>query len=111
MSLIYEIKAIVINEKDYKIVKGKKALLNATTVTGARSVIECATKCGNSNGCIQANFKNSKCEFLKNDSPGIEIHFEEDAGSKYICKCLCSHRNNLPLQCVKGDHKTLVNCL
>ena len=84
--MIYEIRAIVIDGHDYKIVKGKKALLNITAITNARSVLECAIKCGRSNECTHSNFRNAKCEFLKLDSSGMEIHVEEDAGSKYICK-------------------------
>ena len=86
LNLIYEIRSIDISGKDYKLVKGKKALLNVTMTAKARSVIECATKCDSSNECTHANFRNGKCEFLKAVSPGIETHITEEAGSKYICK-------------------------
>ena len=87
LSLVYEIRAINIIGKEYKIGRGKKALLNVAAVTGARSALECATKCAASNICTHANFRNASCEFLKYESHDRVIGIEEDANSKYICKC------------------------
>ena len=84
--MIYEIIAIDVGGKNYKIIKEKKALLNVTATTGARSAIHCATKCASDDECTHANFQNAQCEFLKHESLGTDIHFEEDAGYKYMCK-------------------------
>ena len=86
LSLIHGIWAIRIDGKDFKIMKGNKALLNITKTIGARSAIECATKCGSSNACTHANFRNSKCEFLNFTSAELEINLTDEGGSKYICK-------------------------
>ena len=86
LALINEIKAIDIAGHDYKIFNDKRAQLNITTNATSRSVIECATQCERSNECTHANFRNSKCEFLKYESPTTEIIIADDRGSKYICK-------------------------
>ena len=87
LSMIYEVEASdMIRGKYFKIVKGKKALLNVTSTIAARSMLECGIICDSSNACTHANFRNSRCEFLLYETFGTEISFEEDARYKYICK-------------------------
>ena len=88
LCLIYKVNSIHIGRKDYKILKGRKALLNVTLTARAHSAIECATKCAKRNDCNHANFGNSQCEFLNYETPGVEIEFEDQPSTKFICKCV-----------------------
>ena len=86
LCLIYQINAIEINGKKYKSVKGIKAKLNITKVIKARSVVQCASHCSNTEGCERANFRNSSCELLDFVPRSREIELEVDQESKYICE-------------------------
>ena len=83
--LIYEIKAIIA-AKEFKILKGQKALLNAMSIARAHSATECALKCNKRDDCNHANFGNSQCEFLKYETPGTEIVFEDESEIEFIYK-------------------------
>ena len=89
LCLIYKVYAIEIEGKQYTIRKGVKAQLNVTTVINARSAIQCAVQCAKTDECTHANYRNSTCEFLDYESPGIVIEMLDEDGSKYLCKYDC----------------------
>ena len=84
--LINKVRAFELDGYNYKIVKGKKAVLNVTETMASRSAIECAKKCDSSNECTHANFRNKTCQFLKYDVSEMGINFKEEPSTKYICK-------------------------
>ena len=85
---IYKINASFTARKEYKILKGQKATLNITATAHAGSVEECAIRCAKRHNCSHANFGNSNCDILKYDMPGIEIMFENEANTEFICKSI-----------------------
>ena len=70
---------------DFTILPNKRGISEVISMLDVTSVIQCAIHCSSTEGCNQANVRNStKCELLRGGL-GENMDMENEPNGKFIC--------------------------
>ena len=73
----------------YEVIKNKRADLDVTSVTNARSLMDCSIRCTQTVGCTKANWMRTTCELLREPQGGIPLVNQH--GARFLCKYMWSN--------------------
>ena len=86
--LIIRIATANSNSNIYSNIMNERATLEVMKHTDARSSLECAAHCTQTNGCQRAQWRTSGCELLEETIQGELIVLSPEDKTIYMCKCI-----------------------